>query len=112
MSMMRNTEPLCRGTVRGAGDVRWGLIGHPDEARGHAAVRAHDLVRVGAIEQHHGLAVVVDRGDDAADVLAERHACILQALMWAGRPEDRTEPSLTHAPSRRQVPLAVTPGTP
>src|SRR5262249_30288303 len=58
-------------------DVGRCLVGHPDQTRGDAAVRPHDLVRIGAVEQHHRLAVLVDGGDDAADVLAERHAIVL-----------------------------------
>src|SRR5262249_26292098 len=91
-------------------DVGRRLVGRPDETRRHAAVGAHHLVRVGAVEQHHRLAVLVDGGDNAADVFAERHEqespwCRWRSLYqpsWPGlSPGSRVYP--TSAPSYSQL---------
>src|SRR5690349_19102234 len=78
----RRDAHLARRAVLRPAHVGRGLVRDPQQVR-HRAVRPRLGVRIGAVEQHHRLAVLVDRGDDAADILAGRHVCFPLAHILA-----------------------------
>src|SRR5438309_5872056 len=59
----RHDTDVDRRTVGAAGEVGRRLISHPQQARDGLRLRTHLFMRSGAVEQHHGLVVAVDRSD-------------------------------------------------
>jgi hypothetical protein len=72
----RHNPDLDGGSVGGAGQVGRGLVRHPQKARYGLRLRPHFLVRIGAIQQHHRLVVLVDRGDHATNICTQSHVCV------------------------------------